>query len=182
MSVKPVDPFCFHIPSLTFESPPPSSFQSERGGRAKWNTTASIGMRDSVTLFLNKLFSSAFCVNTKKRQKTHHMCTRSYFLVIQDLSLDPRVTGFKPFALPVLWMLWFSHTTRVWLMSCQCTLFLQVSPPSHLPPGLITREAVKHKPNQNTSRNTIGLFPSFNACSLTLRMAVNTVDSFKNVS
>lgn len=110
------------------------------------------------------------------------MCTRSYFLVIQDLSLDPCLTGFKPFALPVLWMLWFSHTTKVWLMSCQCTLFLQVSPPSHLPPGPITKETVKPKPNQNMSRNIIGLFSSFNVCRLTLLMAVNTVDSFKNVS
>lgn len=110
------------------------------------------------------------------------MWTRSYFLVIQDLSLDPCVTGFKPFALPVLGMLWFSHTTKVWLMSCQCTLFLQVSSPSHLPPDPITKEAVKHKPNQNTSRNFIGLFSSFNVRRLTLLMAANTVDSFKNVS
>lgn len=118
----------------------------------------------------------------KKRQKTHHMCTRSYFLVMQDLSLDPCVTGFKPFALAVLWMLWFSHTTKVWLMSCQCTLFLQVSSPSHLPPDPITKETVKHKPNQNTSRNIIGLFSSFNVCRLILLMAVNTVESFKNLS
>lgn len=118
----------------------------------------------------------------KKRQKTHHMCFRSYFLVIQDLLLDPCVTGFKPFALPVLWMLWFSHTTKVWLMSCQCTLFLQVSSPSHLPPGPITKETFKHKPNQNTSRNITGLFSSFNVCRLNLLMAVNTVDSFKTLS
>lgn len=118
----------------------------------------------------------------KKGQKTHHMCSRSYFLVVQDRSLDPCLAGFNPFALPVLCMLWFSHTTSVWLMSCQCTLFLQVSPPSHLPPGPITKEAVKHEPNQNTSRNIIGLFPSMNVCGLTPLMAVHTVDSFKNVS
>lgn len=54
--------------------------------------------------------------------------------------------------------------------------------PSHLPPGPIIKETVKHKPNQNMSRNIMGLFSSFNVCRLTLLIAVNTVDSSKNLS